>query len=315
MSDTPDNKSYGIIQAIVLAVIFLVVHYLIKFGVVEQFIPDSASNWTGYLPLLDRLSQSLFAIMIILLAGRVLERLIDHSHNPPGIRYNLTRLTRLVTYVLIGIVGISFLFQNLFAAAVSFGIISLVLGFALQVPITSFIAWLYIIFRHPYHVGDRIQLGKLRGEVLEIGYLDTRLREFNGIYLGNDHYSGRIVHFPNSQVLKSEIVNYSGAFKPFIWNETAIQVAFTSDLSTVEKALIKAADDDFQANYPDGGGQKGPTAKVYFRVNERAWLEVVVSYLAEPTDLTGRRNRILRAAIPALNAEPDKVQFPQGTQR
>ncbi len=310
------DKSYRILASAVLAAFFLAAYYVLKFDVVAGLIPDNASYWRHYLPFLEKLSIALFAIMVVMLLGKLVERLIDRSGNSEGIRYNLVRLTRMVTWVLILIIGISFLFQNLYAAAVSFGVISLVLGFALQAPIASFIGWLYIIFRHPYHVGDRIQLGKLRGDVIEIGYLDTRIRECSGDYLGNDHASGRITHFPNSVILTSEVINYSGPFQPFIWNETAIQIAYTSDLVFVETCLLEAADDDFRGHYPERENRhEDLAATVYFRVNSYAWLEAVVTYPVEPGDTTGRRNRILRRALPALNREPDKVQFPQGTQR
>lgn len=309
------GKKYRIREYMLLAAIFLIGYYALKFGVTANLDPVSASHWSHYLPFLEKLSMSLFAIMFIMLVGKLVERMIDRSHHTPGIRYNLVRLTRLVTYVLVVIVGVAFLFQNLYAAAVSFGLISLVLGFALQAPITSFIGWLYIVFRHPYHVGNRIQLDKLRGDVIEIGYLYTKIRECSGDYLGNDRASGRIIHFPNSVILKSEVINYSGQFQPFIWNETPIQIAYSSDLAFVEACLLQAADDDFRAQYPQRDIAPDTEAAVYFRVNAYAWLEAVVSYPVEPEDTTGRRNRILRHALPALNTEPDKVQFPQGSLR
>lgn len=310
------GKKYRIRESALLAAIFLVLYYALKFGITGNLDGSAAAHWSRYLPLLEKLSMSLFAIMVIILAGKLVERMIDRSRHNQGIRYNLVRLTRLLTYVLVAIVGVAFLFQNLYAAAVSFGVMSLVLGFALQAPITSFIAWLYIVFRHPYHVGDRIQLGDLRGDIIEISYLDTLVRECSGDYLGNDRSSGRLIHFPNSIILKSEVINYSGQFKPFIWNETAIQVAYTSDLQFVESCLLQAADTDFREQYPDHDSPTGDTAAaVYFRVNTYAWLEAVVSYPVEPEDTTGRRNRILRHALPALNREPEKVQFPQGVRR
>ncbi len=310
------DKTYRIRASAMLAAVFLIAYYVLHFDVVANLIPDDASHWRRYLPFLEKLSIALFAIMVVVMAGKLVERLIDRSGNSEGVRYNLVRLTRMVTWVLVVIIGISFVFQNLYAAAVSFGIISLVLGFALQAPIASFIGWLYIIFRHPYHVGDRIQLGKLRGDVIEIGYLDTRIRECSGDYLGNDRTSGRITHFPNSIILTSEVINYSGPFKPFIWNETAVQIAYTSDLAFVETCLREAADDDFREQYAERENrQEDVAAAVYFRVTSHAWLEAVVSYPVEPRDTTGRRNRILRQALPAMNREPDKVQFPQGALR
>lgn len=309
-----ETRNYRLRSTALLAAAFLVAHYVLRFGMAAGVEPGRMSRWHQYLPLLEKLSLSLFAITALILVGKLVERLIDRSSNALGVRYNLVRLTHLVTYTLVAIVVVSFLFQNLYAAAVSFGLISLVLGFALQAPITSFIAWIYIVFRRPYQVGDRIQLGTLRGDVLEIGYLDTQLRECSGAYLGNDRPSGRIIHFPNSTILRSEVINYAGPFRPFIWNETAIQIAYTSDLRFVEACLTDAADADLRARHPDPGPGDWAAA-VYFRVNAYAWLEAVVTYPVEPQDTTGRRNRILRRALPALNQAPERVQFPQGTQR
>ncbi len=300
---------------ITLALVFLLSYYALRFGVAVHLDAKAAGKWQEYLPILERLSLALFAIMVILAIGKFIEKLIERSRQNAGVRYNLVRLTRLVTYVLIAIIGIAFLFQNLYAAALSFGVISLVLGFALQAPITSFIGWLYIVFRHPYRVGDRIELGNLRGDVLEINYLDTQVRECSGSYLGNDRASGRIIHFPNSIILTAQVINYSGQLEPFIWNETAIQVAYTSDLEFVAEQLRDAADSDFRDKHPEAAEDDANKAAVYFRSNPYAWLEAVVSYPVTPLDTTGRRNRLLGKALPTLNASPDRVQFPQGTAR
>lgn len=300
------KRKYRIEGYAILAVLFLVLHYALNLSLF--------SKWSEYVPFARKLTMSIFLIAVILLAGRVIEKIIDTKAENDGIRYNLLRVTRLITAIFILIVVASFLFQNLYAVAVSFGLISLVLGFALQAPITSFIAWLYIVFRKPYHVGNRIQIDGFIGDVIEINYLDTIIEECSGIYLGNDRKSGRIIHFPNSLILKSQVINYSGPFLPYIWNETAIQVAYTSDLKFVESCLLEAAVRDFKEQYPDKNpAENEPT--VYFRINTYAWLEAVVSYPVEPEDTTGRRNRILRYALPLLNAQPDKVKFPEGTLR
>ncbi len=303
------NKKYRIGGYAILAVLFLVIHYFLEF---EKF-----PAWEKYLPLLKRMSISLFLIFIILLIGKVIEKIIDSRNETEGIRYNLVRITRLVAVIFILIVSVSFLFQNLYTAAVSFGLISLVLGFALQAPITSFIAWLYIVFRRPYQVGNRIQINGLKGDVIEINYLDTIIQECSGIYLQNDHSSGRIIHFPNSLILKAEVINYSGPLEPFIWNETPLQIAYTSDLQFVEECLLEAEKKDFKERYPqfDQHKRQDWEPAVYFRVNTYAWLEAVISYPVEPEDTTGRRNRILRHALPLLNQHPEKVKFPEGAMR
>lgn len=291
------------------ALVMLVLRYLSELPFFDA--------WARWRPFAQKFTLTAFLIFLVLILGRVVQAWISTHEGSEGNRYNLLRITRLVTLVFVAILVLSFLFQNLYAAAASFGLISLVLGFALQSPITSFIAWLYIVFRSPYHVGDRIQFKGMRGDVVEIHYLNTTIEECSGDYLGNDRQSGRLIHFPNSVVLTSEIINYSGQFAPFIWNETALQVAYTSDLSFVEACLVQATNDDFTERYPELADLTTDryAPAVYFRSNPRAWMEAVVSYPVEPFDTTGRRNRILRRAMPLLNASPASVQFPAGTNR
>ena len=136
-------------------------------------------------------------------------------------------------------------------------------------------------------------------------------------YLGNDLSSGRTIRFPNSLILREEVTNYSGPQVPFIWNETAIQISYTSDLQFVEECLLEAARKDFKEEYPQYNMKKHAQWEpaVYFRNNVYAWMEAVVSYPVEPNDTTGRRNRILKYALPKLNEAPDQVQFPEGVAR
>src|SRR5205814_10535315 len=65
-------------------------------------------------------------------------------------RFNLKRVLRLLTVLVAAFIVISVLFVNWYAAVVSLGLISLILGFALQTPISSFIGWIYILTRAPY---------------------------------------------------------------------------------------------------------------------------------------------------------------------
>lgn len=295
---------YGIV-----AVLLVAIYYLVNLDI---FI----SLW-AYRPVIQKLSLSLFIITVIFLLSKIISRVIINSIQTEGDRYNLLRITRFLTIVFSLIVVGSFLFQNLYTAAFGFGLISLVLGFALQAPITSFIAWVYLIFRRSYLVGDRIQIKGFRGDVVEISYLDTSILECSGDYLVNDRRSGRVVRFPNSLILREEIINYSGPQAPFIWNETAIQVAYTSDLQFVEECLLEVSSKDFAESYPNLSKLKREKWKpaVYFRNNSYAWMEAVISYPVEPVDTTGRRNRILKGVLPLLNAAPDKVRFPEGVMR
>lgn len=288
--------------------IAITLHYMLN---LEFF-----SKWSSILPYLSELTLSLFMIAMVLLVKTISMKLIDTKVKNKGDRHNLLRVTRLIATSCLVVIIILTILQKTAASLYSVGVVSLVLGFALQAPITSFIGWLYIIFRHPYQAGDRISIKGHRGDVVEISYLDTTIMECSGVYLGNDRRSGRLIKIPNSIVLSQEVINYTGDQAPFIWNETAVQIAYTSDLQFVEQCLMQAATEDFEKHYPsllEKNDRWKPD--VYYRVNSFSWLEAVVSYPSEPEDTTGRRNRILRQALPTLNMQPEKVQFPDGARR
>src|SRR5699024_8890586 len=303
-----EKKKRGIVFYTVTTLVFIIIYYLLHH---HYF-----SKWENITPFLQKISQSLFMLSAVLLARNITQRLIINNVHNLGDRHNLLWVVRLIASALLVIIVVFTIFREPGDTLYSVVIISLVLGFALQAPIMSFIGWLYIIFRHPYQAGDRIEVKGHRGDVVEISYLDTSIMECSGDYLGNDRRSGRIIKIPNSLVLSHEIINYSGDQHPFIWNETAIQVAYTSDLQFVEECLLEAAEKDFKLLYPELAiNNKKWQSTVYYRNNSYAWLEAVISYPVEPKDTTGRRNRILRSALPMLNAQPEKVQFPAGTKR
>lgn len=302
------NQRYWIGGYAILAAASLVVYFLIELKVFD-LIED-------YRPTLKKIALTSFFVFLVFLIGKMIERLIDRHSQSRGYSYNLVRITRLVTGIFVFLVLLSVLFENWATTAVTFGLISVILGFALQSPITSFIAWLYIVFRTPYRVGDRIELNGFKGDVTEINYLDTTLLEFSGSYLSNDRMSGRIIRFPNSIILRSEVFNYSGFYDPFIWNETAIQISYTSDIQFVEESLLTAAREDYQEQYAQFAPLNNELAPaVYFRVNVYAWLEAVVSYPVLPVETTPRRTRILKRALFLLNKHPEKSLLPDGTAR
>jgi len=218
---------------------------------------------------------------------------------------------------------------NWYAAVVSLGLISLILGFALQTPISSFIGWIYILARAPYRVGDRIQIGDARGDVIDVSYLDTTLWEIGGRHLSTDHPSGRLIKFPNSNVFSTPVFNYSWPLFPYVWNEIKFSIAYESDLNFVSQTMQKLAEEelgesmmdkvklfrDLLARTPVNDLEVQERPAVVFRVNQNTWLDAIVRYLVHPKQAGPVKTRLTRKLLQALNASPDKVLFPKSNLR
>ena len=151
-----------------------------------------------------------FALVVIVLATAKAVRVYALGRIEDTVtRYTLRRILLLVSGVLIAVIVVSVIFVNWYGALTALGIGSIIVGLAVQTPMKSFIAWIYILVRQPYRVGDRIKIGDATGDVIDVGYLDTTLWEFGGQYISGDHPSGRVIRFPNEKVLDEIIWNYS----------------------------------------------------------------------------------------------------------
>jgi small-conductance mechanosensitive channel len=266
---------------------------------------------------------------ILLFISRLVEKIIRKNAHTRADKYNVIRVIRLATIIFLAVIVISFLNANWYTAAVSLGLISLILGFALQTPISSLIGWLYIIIRIPYRVGDRIQISNFTGDVVEINYFDTTLWEFAGDYMSNDLPSGRLIRFPNSMVFQSQVYNYSWHKFPYIWNEIPFHVAYESDLAYVEKRIREIAKDELgeemeeKVNMLRGFIKETPIDEmeikeypfVQFRTNANTWVEVLLVYLVEPKHSGTVRSNLIKKILQELLKEPDKVMFPKSNAR
>jgi small-conductance mechanosensitive channel len=269
------------------------------------------------------------SIVLVLAVAQVVSGYLIGRIESNVSQYNLRRVLRLVVGLIIAFIIVSILFANWYTAFVSLGLLSLILGFALQTPITSFIGWIYILLREPYRVGDRIKIGEASGDVIDVGYLDTTLWEFGGQYLSTDHPSGRLIKFPNSNVLNTPVYNYSWPLFPYIWNEIIFHVGYDSDLQFVGQTMRYIAEEELGeammervrtfrellAQTPVDELQVQERPVVVFRVSKNTWVEVIVRYLVHPKEAGRVKTKLIEKMLAKLNAEPERVMFPKSNLR
>ena len=244
-------------------------------------------------------------------------------------RFTLKRILYLVAGILIALIAISVIFVNWYAALTALGVGSIIVGLAVQTPAKSFIAWIFILVRQPYRVGDRIKIGDATGDVIDVGYLDTTLWEFGGQYISGDHPSGRVIRFPNEKVLDEIVWNYSWPLFPYIWNEIKFQVAYQSDLKFVAETMQRIVAEEIGkemmervsvyrellARTPVDELEVREHPRVIFRVDEVTWIDAIVRYLVAPREAGPVKSRLIPKLLAALNAAPQRVMFPKGDSR
>ncbi|GFE60633.1 mechanosensitive ion channel family protein [Geobacter sp. AOG2] len=211
-------------------------------------------------------------------------------------RYRFRKLANF-TGSLAAIILLTIVFSNkLGSLTVAFGVAGAGIAFALQEVIASIAGWVALSFGNFYSVGDRVQLGGITGDVIDIGVLRTTLME-TGQWVNADLYNGRIVRVANSFVFKEPVFNYSGDF-PFLWDEITVPVKYGSDGKLARKILQKVADDALGGFVPETRKTWHEMVNKYRIENARIeptvtliandnWMEFTVRYV---TDFKQRRS-------------------------
>ena len=306
-TDTGDRpRKLWIGTYVTIALISLAAWLLLRLKVFEIF-----GTW---LVLLKKLSLGVLFASLVMIVTKTAEGIVLKRSHVRAKGYNFIRLIRFLSLITILLIFITILFQNWYTAAVSLGLISLLLGFALQTPISSLAAWVYIVIRSPYRVGDRIQADTFKGDVVEINYLDTTLWEFGGDYLTNDLPTGRLIRFPNSLVFQAAIYNYSWQKFPYIWNEIPFHIAYETDLAYVEKTIRTIAKKELGEGMEENVKELRNLIKqtpvdeleiveypfVNFRISANTWVEALLVYLVEPKKAAAVRSKLIKKILEAF---------------
>ena len=291
----------------------------------SMLIPLSPSH----LELGRRIIRAAALIVIVIAIAKAISVYALGRIEDAAIRFTLQRVEHLLVALLIALIAVSIIFVNWYAALTALGVGSIIIGLAVQTPMKSFIAWIYILVRQPFRVGDRIKIDDATGDVIDVGYLDTTLWEFGGQYISGDHPSGRTIRFPNEKVLDSIVYNYSWPLFPYIWNEIKFQIAYQSDLEFVAKTMQRIVEEelgeemmeriavyrDLLARTPVDELEVRGHPRVIFRVDEVTWVDAIVRYLVAPREAGSMKSRLIPKLLAALNAAPEKVMFPKGDAR
>ncbi|MCB1045361.1 MAG: mechanosensitive ion channel family protein [Acidobacteria bacterium] len=192
----------------------------------------------------DQLAHNLInsaAIIVLLYGLRFLTmRAVFRQTEEVSKRYKWRKgITYITTFLAIFLVGRIWL-EGLQSVATFAGLFAAGLTIALQDLVVNFAGWLFILWRRPFDVGDRIEISNHTGDVI-----DMRIFMFTMMEVGNwvdaDQSTGRVIHVPNGLVFKQTLSNYHRGFN-HIWNELPVLVTFESNWSKAKTILQEIVD-------------------------------------------------------------------------
>lgn len=213
----------------------------------------------------------------------------------------------------------SVLVDDVRAFAGSIGLLGLALSWALQVPIESFTGWLLNSFKGYYRVGDRVEVGDVFGDVHRIDVLTTTVWEigspFRDGFVRAEQPTGRLITFPNNQVLTGSVMNFTRHFA-FVWDELTVQVANESDmrhcLTVLQRVAQGVLGDSMESAAARYAGilrqadleQDVPADPQVFIALEEQWTTVTIRYLVGVHQRRKRKSDLVLAVCEEL-ARPE----------
>ena len=183
----------------------------------------------------SKIFESIFVILIIIVIQRIVKKVLINKFHDIKVRYQWQKISLYLSVFLI-IIFLLNTWLHIFGSVATFlGLISAGIAIALKDPLVNMVGWGFILIRQPFKVGDRIQIGKVAGDVIDIRLFQFSINEI-GNWVDADQSTGRIVHIPNGIVFLEPQANYTAGFQ-YIWNEIPVLVTFESDWQKAKQIL------------------------------------------------------------------------------
>lgn len=204
--------------------------------------------------------------------------------------------------------------------ATAFGLVTAGLAFALQRVITAFAAYVVILRGKTFSIGDRIVMGGVRGDVMDLGFIQTTIMEMGkppseqdqnpAVWVRARQYTGRIVTVTNDKIFDTPVFNYTREF-PYLWEEMMLPISYDSDLKRAEEIIVSATrgvtvdlesigEDDLrelERRYFIKRSDLGP--RVYVRLTDN-WVELSVRFITREHGVRDVKDKLSRDIIQRL---------------
>jgi small-conductance mechanosensitive channel len=270
----------------------------------------------------EKLVFSIILLLALTLISRILRAIVARigSHDSVRAAFWSRQAIHLTTAVVLIVGLLSIWFDDPARLTTALGLVTAGVAFALQRVITAFAGYFVILRGKTFNVGDRIVMGGVRGDVIELGFIQTTVMEMGqpsavqnadpAMWVRGRQYTGRIVTITNDKIFDEPVYNYSRDF-PYLWEELAIPIAYDADRRRAEEILLEVAHArtvqlneigeeairELERRYFVRRSELGP--RVYYRLTD-SWVEMSIRFITQDAGIREVQDAISREIIERL---------------
>jgi small-conductance mechanosensitive channel len=220
------------------------------------------------------------------------------------------------TFYLLALLFAGFIWVHGFNSfATLIGLVSAGLAIAFKEPLLNIGGWAYILARRVYIIGDRIEIDKVSGDVLDIRLFMTTIQEVGGERNRAEQPTGRIVHMPNAKVFNYPVINFTET-TAHIFQEISLTLTIVSKWELAESKMLeiinahpeywkapqKVTPDNSFREYYLFGAVADP--EVFTRVTQDG-IELSLRYTVDPRKVRKIEDALWRELLPFIQAHPE----------
>ncbi|MEK6190534.1 MAG: mechanosensitive ion channel family protein [Carnobacterium alterfunditum] len=279
-------------------------------------------NFIESYPLLVNIIWFLLFFMILYLSRRfILNRLYENLKNSG--HWHVTRkIARWLNNLILFVLFMYIFGRNLTGLSTAIGLAGAGITYALREVIMSIAGWFAILFGDFFETGDRVLLGGIKGDVVDIGVLRTTLMEI-GEWVNGDQYTGRIVRVANSYIFSSPVYNYTANFK-FLWDEIMIPLRFESDIKLAKTLLLEIAE-KHTGQYNKEANLAWENMKKHYKLENASldtqvflsfndnWVEISLRYAVDYRDRRIVKDKIFSEILQRFKQEGARLEIASET--
>ena len=248
----------------------------------------------NYLDIIWKTILTIFVLILTLLTNRTISKLLRKRVKEASHRQTLHMLIRNGVLILGAISSLAIWLGFGSSFTVAMGILGAGIAFASQEVIGSLAGYLNILTGNLYRIGDRVRIGDVEGDVMDISLMRTMVMEI-GEWVKADQYTGRIVSIANRAVFAYPVVNYTQHW-PYLWDEIMIPIAYDSNWKKAGQILL-AHGQEYSAHAQDEAKttlqkavERYPALhealiepEIYTEMTDN-WIELTLRYVVDPQE-------------------------------